>query len=182
MELFLPREEDIDIFDQNYINVGFQIKGSTKSRNWKNEYWIDLAYKILRKYRDSRIYLLGSIKDSRECRLIKEQVPDERVADLSGNYDIVGAANIIKELSVLVTVDTGPLHIAAALKVPTVAFSVAGKSKQSNPVDESVRHVFIEKPETCIPCLDKKCKNAFCMDQIKVNDVMNELTKILLSK
>ena len=86
---------------------------------------------------------------------------------------------LIERLNLLITPDTGPLHVAAALSTPTVAISVAGNAIESNPIDSKIPHIFIQEQKTCNPCLDKRCRYAKCMEQISVDNVFNAAVKIM---
>jgi len=69
------------------------------------------------------------------------------------------------------------LHIAAALKTPTITISVTGLESSSKPRDSAVNHQYIQKPKTCSPCLDKQCAYQRCMWQITPKEVFNALKK-----
>jgi ADP-heptose:LPS heptosyltransferase len=62
---------------------------------------------------------------------------------------------------------------------PTVAISVAGSALNSNPIDLLIPHIFIQKPKTCSPCIDKKCKDQKCMLQISVDEVFDSIVDLL---
>ena len=79
------------------------------------------------------------------------------------------------KLDLLVTPDTGPLHIAAAMNTATLAISVAGIAVESNPRSNSTQHVFVQKQKTCKPCIDKKCKYQKCMLQITSDEVFEQI-------
>ena len=167
---------------ENFIYFGFQTCASTLSRMWRKDRWVKLAMKILNSNEKYKVILLGSNLDKKYNDSIFNQVNHDRIQNFSGIFDISETAGLIDSINILISVDTGPLHIAGALKTPTVAISVAGKSISSNPIDKIIPHVFIEKPETCKPCIDKRCKDAFCMEQISVEEVFFESISILESK
>ena len=92
----------------------------------------------------------------------------------------MGAASaLIEKMDLLVTPDTGPLHIAAAMKTPTIAISVAGRAIESNPRSKDIKHIFIQKQITCEPCVDKKCEYQKCMLQISSKEVFDQILNII---
>ena len=93
--------------------------------------------------------------------------------------DLGAASALIDKLDLLVTPDTGPLHIAAAMKTPTIAISVAGSALESNPLSKDTKHIFIQKQITCEPCLDKKCEYQKCMLQVTPNEVFDQILNII---
>jgi len=89
------------------------------------------------------------------------------------------AAALIARLDVLVTPDTGPLHVAAALKTPTIGLFAVASPVNSNPdFDENI-HKFIKKPRTCSPCVGKNCKFQECMLQIGADEVWEMLKEMI---
>jgi ADP-heptose:LPS heptosyltransferase len=164
---------------ENFKYIGIQVGASTPSRMWLNDSWISLAKKILDYDANIKIILTGSRSEREITNIVEKSVADSRLMNLSGKFNICSAAALIDLLDLLITPDTGPLHIAAALKVPTIAISVAGIASSSNPIDPNVPHIFIEKPKTCTPCIDKRCKNAVCMEQISVDEVFSHVIQLL---
>lgn len=159
--------------------IGFQVGASTKSRMYPVGLWALLGKKILAYDKSITLILTGSKQDKAIAKKLKEKIKNNRVEDFSGMYNICAAAALIDRLALLITLDTGPLHIAAAVKTPTIAISVAGDSIESNPRDGMVPHVFIQKPKTCEPCVDKRCQTPYCMKQISVDEIFFEFTKII---
>ena len=114
------------VSDKEYKYVGMQIGASTPSRMWLNDNWILLANKILDYDANIKVFLTGSPAERVMTNTIEQGVNSERLSNLAGRFDICSAAALLGSLDLLITPDTGPLHIAAALKTPTVAISVAG--------------------------------------------------------
>lgn len=178
MELYIKEEwrQTINhIFDKGGSYIGVQMGASTVSRMWFNDQWIELVKMILEYRDDIQIVLTGSRADRKLTNELEKAVNNNRVNNLAGKFSIGAAAALIERLDLLVTPDTGPLHIAAALKVPTIAISVAGVASSSNPIDNEVAHIFIQKPKTCVPCLDKRCQYQFCMLQITPDEVFSHI-------
>jgi len=182
MDIFInPQwyEKFSGMFSENEIYIGFQMGASTKSRMWFPDRWVDLANMILKHKRSWNIVLTGSKSEASLARDFLSSVPDDRVINFVGKLDIGHASALIDKFDLLVTPDTGPLHIAAALQIPTVAISVAGSATESNPRDHNIPHIFIEEPKTCNPCIDKRCKYQKCMLQITPNQVFQSICQIL---
>ena len=182
MELF-PKTEWYKpfnlILNKNYQYIGIQTGASTISRMWFNKQWVLLAQKILESNNKVRIVLTGSPGERSLTKLLEQAINNKRVLNLAGKYNICSAAVLIGSLDLLITPDTGPLQIAAALKVPTIAISVASSASSTNPIDPDVPHIYIQKPKTCIPCIDRRCKNQFCMLQISVEEVFEKAVDLL---
>ncbi len=176
MHLFLNAEwkEEIDSYfnKNNSVLVGFQIGASTISRMWFTEKWVELGKKLLKKYSNINIVLTGSPNEKELTLAVEKGINDIRVLNLAGRFGLGSAATLIGRLDLLVTPDTGPLHIATALKTPTIALFVVANHLGSNSCYDKDIHHYIQKEKTCNPCIAKKCKFAKCMLQIEVDTVL----------
>ena len=167
------------VLKDNVKYIGIQIGASTISRMWLIERWIDLVNRLLDYDINLQVVLTGSESDRQLTDKVENSIQNQRVLNMAGVLDLCSAAALIDRLDLLITPDTGPLHIAAAVKTPTITISVAGNSVESNPIDKEIPHVFIQKPITCSPCLDKRCKNATCMEQISPEEVLSAVIQTL---
>ena len=146
---------------------------------WFIEKWIDLIKLVLNHNKNWNIVLTGSKVDQQNASTICSHFSEDRVMDLTGKLDLGAASALIDKLDLLVTPDTGPLHIAAAMQTPTIAISVAGRALESNPRSKDNKHIFIQKQITCDPCIDKKCEYQECMLQITSNEVFDQILNIV---
>ena len=187
MDLFLKKEwlKEVDDFFKNikYSKlIGFQIGASTISRRWFNENWIELGKKLLKTYPDIKIVLTGSPNEIYLTNEVEKGIKDKRVLNLAGKFSLGEAAALINKLDLLITPDTGPLHIATSLKTPTIALFAAANHEETNTCYDKDIHLYIQKPHTCTPCIDKKCKFPECMKQIKTNEVFYKIKEIIDDK
>lgn len=80
-------------------------------------------------------------------------------------------APLLKEMDLVITNDTGPMHIAFALQTPTIALFAATDPHLCGPYGTSPRATVIAKSRTCTPCLKKRCPEPFCLLQISPDEV-----------
>ena len=158
--------------------IGFQMGASTVSRQWFLQRWQQLAEIILERT-DAAIVLTGSPAERAMTAQLEDALRDQRVINAAGKLSLREAAALIARLDVLVTPDTGPLHVAAALKTPTIGLFAVASPVNSNPdFDENI-HKFIKKPRTCSPCVGKNCKFQECMLQIGAHEVWEMLKEMI---
>ena len=158
--------------------IGFQMGASTVSRQWFFQRWRELAGIILERT-DAVIVLTGSPAERAMTAQLDEELRSSRVIDAAGKFSLREAAALIARLDVLVTPDTGPLHVAAALKTPTIGLFAVASPVNSNPdFDENI-HKFIKKQRTCSPCVGKNCKFQECMLQIGADEVWEMLKEMI---
>lgn len=161
----------------NYKLIGFQMGASTVSRQWFIDKWEKLARLVLQD-RDTAIVLTGSPAERAMTKQLEEKINNPRLINLAGKFNIREAAALISKLDILITPDTGPLHVAAALKTPTIGLFAVASPINSNPDFDIDIHKFIKKPRTCSPCVGKKCKFQKCMlqiDEIEVYKIVQEI-------
>jgi ADP-heptose:LPS heptosyltransferase len=70
---------------------------------------------------DSPVVIIGGKEDVKEGEEIYKSLPENKIYNTCGEYSIEGSASIVEQSKLLVTHDTGMMHIAAAYKVPIVS-------------------------------------------------------------
>jgi lipopolysaccharide heptosyltransferase II len=104
--------------------------------------------------------------------------------NLAGQTSLAETAAVIQRSSLLLSGDSGVLHIAVGLDVPTVSLFGPGRSKKWAPRGE--RHIVINKELSCSPCTTfgttPPCPIAArCMKEITVDEVVNAVSMLLIS-
>jgi heptosyltransferase-2 len=94
------------------------------------------------------------------------------------NGDVLELAAAISHCSVVVTNDSGPLHLAAALAVPSV--SIFGPTDPARTVIPGASRV-LRKPFACSPCYARECplQHHRCMSDISVDEVYSAAIALL---
>ena len=98
-----------------YLNLGAAIE----SKRWMVDRFIELARRIL-KTTPWKIILGGGPAEKKQGYTIVNQLNTSRVVDVCDQPLLVDA-NIISKARLMVTSDTGPMHIGLAMKTPVVA-------------------------------------------------------------
>lgn len=104
-----------------------------------------------------------------------------KVTNLAGKTDIPTLISKIAGLSLFVTNDSGPMHIAAAYQVPTVTLFGPTKSHETNQWKNENSYIINHNLE-CAPCMKRVCpiKTHECMKGIKAEEVIQLLKSHLL--
>jgi len=178
--LVLPVSPSDRLFAQKLLNwsglkIGFQCRASRPFREWPLERFSTLVERLLRRFPESRIFLLGSHKD----RSYLSSLERERVTNLAGLIPLRHLAGVVKELDLLVTVDTGPMHVAFAVGTPTVCLFVPSEVRHTGPYQDLERHRVIQKDRPCKPCKRKYCEKPWCMELISVEEVFQACEEAL---
>ena len=118
-----------------------------------------------------RIVLLGSAAERPAAHRLLRLLPPRmtrQVEDLSGKTDWRGLADAVTGLDALVTPDTGVMHLAAHLGVPTLAFFLSSAwCHETGPY--GLGHSVWQACPACAPCLESApCpRNVACLDAFR---------------
>jgi len=154
-----------------------------ETKRWQKEKFSELIHLLKMQY-NADILLVGGVKDKTITDWIKSQInfPYE---DCTESNSIIKTAGAIDSADLLVSNDTGVVHIATARRVPVVA--VFGSTvKEFGFIPYRIEHEIVEKALYCRPCthygLNKCPKVHFnCMNEITVEDVLTSILNILKS-
>jgi ADP-heptose:LPS heptosyltransferase len=153
------------------VCIGFQPGAATRYKMWPDTSFMLLAHRLMQHNPHFKILLLGSQQEWSLCEKIKSGVRDYRLINLAGAIDLPVLPVLVTRLSLLVTNDTGTMHVAIALGVPTVSLFAPTEPIGVGPIQDLDLHQVIKKPQTCHPCVTKRCTTPFCMEQITVDEV-----------
>jgi heptosyltransferase-2 len=111
--------------------------------------------------------------------IIQETQYPSPFLNVAGKTDLRELAALISECNAFVTNDSGPMHMAYALNVPTVAIFGSTDSTATGPVGEG--HKVITKNIPCSPCLKRECPEGHlrCMTGITPEEVLSVLKEIV---
>jgi heptosyltransferase-2 len=117
----------------------------------------------------AQVVLFGSREDGRTNDIVKQHAHHPMV-NLAGKTNLKEAIAAISRCSLFISNDSGLMHVAGALNIPTVAIFGSTNPITTSPVGE--RSVVIYKGASCSPCLKETCPTDFrCMEMISVEEV-----------
>jgi len=152
---------------------------SIPERRWGAERFHSVAEAL--SYFGIRTVVVGGKEDQRQGDRI---VSGSAGLNLAGATSLAGTAAVIQRSSLLLSGDSGVLHIAVGLGTPTVSLFGPGRAKKWAPQGD--RHIVINRELSCSPCTTfgttPPCPiNARCMQDISVDEVVNAVTMLLTS-
>ncbi len=150
------------------------------AKRWYEERFATVADALARESALS-VAIVGSTGE----RLIAEQIQSRmktRSVILSGRTSLETLLGVLAESSLMITNDSGPMHIAAAVGTPLVAIFGPTDEHATGPYSGSFR--IVKKQVQCSPCLLRECPiDHRCMQGVTADDVyaaarelMNPLT------
>ena len=169
-ELFLATLSDGLVFVLHH--------GSTwKTKLWHETGWIELGRKLLDQFPDRTILLSWDGQAERDTAE-RIAVGIGRQTRLLPQMSLKGFAALLKKVDLLVGTDTGPVHIAAAVGVPTVSCYRATDGKRNGSRGGSNR--IVQSPLSCSRCLKKECdRDVECRQSISVEKMLQACGELL---
>ncbi|MBI5583533.1 MAG: glycosyltransferase family 9 protein [Deltaproteobacteria bacterium] len=150
--------------------IGFQIGAANVYKMWPIERFTALAERILGSDPDAAIAITGNQKEKKLADRVAERFPD-RVVNACGQFAIQEWPGLIRYLKLLVTNDTGTLHLAVALKTPTLSLFSATDSRLIGPYQDPGFHRVIQKEGGFVQRLPKEQRTDEAMRLITVDEV-----------
>lgn len=146
-----------------------------QSKRWPPEYFASLISRI-----NMPVVITGSISDRAIVQEIKDEYPGETI-DLCGKTDLKELVALINSARVIISNDSGPMHIATALNKPVIALFGPTDYEKTGPYGwQNNKNLNILRASvSCSPCLKKKCDDPICMKEITVETVYKTLIKYL---
>jgi lipopolysaccharide heptosyltransferase II len=124
----------------------------------------------------ARAVLVGSAAAAAGAASIAE-ASRARPIDLAGRTSLRELPAVIAEARAMLTNDSGPMHVAAAVGTPVVA--VFGPTNPSRTGPYSDRAVVVRSAVPCAPCYQRRCDRPVCLEEVGVEDVVGEARALL---
>lgn len=161
-------------FKEGETYIAFNPFGGWPSKRWGFDRYIRLG-DLLHK-EGYKVVILGGPEDMEDARITASKMEREPIVT-AGKTDLKELVALLKCVNLLVTNDTGPMHIAAAVGTPTVAIFGPTDPDRTGPYGDG--HTVITAGAGCSPCFRKRCSDLICMNSINVEGVMRTVKRML---
>ena len=146
------------------------------AKKWFPERFAALADRFQADF-SARTILFGSRADREATEAVNEHAKFSHL-DLTGKTDLRTAVSLIAGCRLFISNDSGLMHVAGALNIPTIAIFGSTNPVTTAPVGE--KSMIIYKDVECSPCLKKTCTADFrCIDRIETGEVYELAKKVL---
>lgn len=153
------------------------------NRRWDIRHWIELASKIIKKYSYIKILLIGADQEVENTQKLQSNLPKNKVINLVGKTNFSQLGAILKKCRMLISNDSAPVFVAAAVGCPVVVIYGPEWPERSQPIGaENWQPVFVD-----IDCRDycasfpqkpPECENE-CLSSITVKMVLEKIDYVL---
>lgn len=157
------------------LNLG----ASHPVNRWPVGHFAALAERLNREL-SAAVLLVGGGQDRELADAVAARVAAP-VVDLVGRTSLLQLGAVLRRSAVLVTGDTGPMHVATAVGTRVIALFGAADPARTGPVGEGHR-VLQAHGVACVPCRSRKCTNSrhlACMEEITVDEVFAAVAELL---
>lgn len=147
-------------------------------RRWPKESFVSLIHHLRKEDNPLPIVLIGNkVESSYVSEIMSEFSADPSIIDLSGKTNLSQLIEILRNASLVITNDTGPMHLASSLNTNVLAL-FGPCAPQQYGLGKNVK--FLYKNVYCSPCVHEfvtpPCKgNNQCMKLISVEEVLDSV-------
>jgi lipopolysaccharide heptosyltransferase II len=146
------------------------------AKRWPSECYGGLLDRLLEK-RQAQVVVFGSPNETTIAQQIRAAMRHEPIL-LTGKTQLSELIAMIACCDAFVTNDSGPMHLAAALRVPTLAIFGPTDEIATGPLSPTA--VVLNKKVECSPCLLRECPiDHRCMKRITVDEVYERIVRML---
>lgn len=167
--------------DSSGLTFGFAPGANHFTKRYPSKKFADLAKSLIENY-NAGITLFGGKQDIQICKEIN-QLTGNKLKDLSGSDSILETVKNLKEIDLLITNDTGVMHLASACNIPIIA--IFGSSvRELGFLPYRIKYELAEADLKCRPCSHigrSSCpkKHFECMNSINPSEILLAVKKIL---
>ena len=164
------------------INPGKLKDNPRQGRTWNINNWKTLAKNILNQY-GGTVFVTGNKKEQE----YHNKLNDNNIVVLSGLFSLEESCSVLSMADLVISGDSGPIHIASAFNVKTLAILGSTSPEKIKPYGKN--GYFIGPKNNCKYCWKKKCpyirsdnEYAPCMESITPQIVMDKISSCNLLK
>lgn len=135
---------------------------------WKTKQWSAERFAQLINLLKINSIIVGSKNDKTISEYIVSQTGDKALS-MAGRTTINELIHLIRGAKIVITNDSGPMHIAAACGIPVVAIFGPTNPLRTGPYGK--HHIIIKSNEPCSPCYKRRCRSVKCLNEISAEHI-----------
>jgi len=177
---------DLEKESRRLISVNINAGALSHLRRWPRENFAYIIKNLVEGHLDVSLVLIGSKEDTSYVQGLFSQFPKtDRIFNLCGQLSIRQLIGLFSKSSFLISNDSGPLHIAAALGLPTISFFGPETPYLYGP--QGSHHSVFYSDVFCSPCLNiynsklRDCQENVCLQKISSASVLKVIEEKFLN-
>lgn len=161
------------------VHIGAQ----KPSRRWSQDDFAWLVSSLRARYADHKIVLTGTSEDRDRNDGLRESLPDDVAKDVTsvaGTTSLAGLAGLLCRADLLVSNDTGVMHLARAVGTPLLALLGPENPDRwgPHPAGPAPAVALIEEVP-CAPCKKWECRPHYCLRALDRNRVFDAVVELM---
>lgn len=151
-----------------------------ETKNWPVEHFVETARMLAP---EAQVHVFGSPDDAATCRQIEAAAPG--IINHCGATSMLELGGYLSVMDLVITVDSGPMHIAAASGTPVLALFGPTNHRRTGPYGAK-HHILFQEHLACRPCLSRSCRlpaaDVRCLRDIGPSNVVAKARAMLAGK
>lgn len=154
--------------------------GNWDPKRWPRENFAKLGDMLIEKI-GAKIIISGAKKDAMLAEEISNAMKNKPAVSC-GKTTLKELGALLERANLVIANDTGPMHIAVAMKTNVIALFGPTSPALTGPYGQGSYRIISNYNECEIPCYDVSCTDNRCMAVITVEDVFKEAEDMLMHK
>jgi len=160
---------------RNKFLIGVIPSGGWDSKKCPKDKWIQIMKSLSKEISCSFLILWGP-DDFEDAKFIKKEIDESLLAPKT---NLIQMAGLINQCNLVIANDSGPMHLSAALGIPTLGLFGPTNPKKHGPYSNNSDYV-IKSDLHCIICNKLLCPyNKECFHQMDLNEIILKAIKLL---
>ena len=157
--------------------LGIHPGAANALRCWPLERWATVAHKLALIYKMKIVFFEPPGKSELSWKFKELLQSFNQKVFIIKDLDLNQLTASIAKCSLFLCNDSGPMHLAAAVKAPMVAIFGPGEHVRWKPLHKT--SAIVRKPIICSPCSQEICKDPQCVLTVEISDVLEAAKNVL---
>ncbi|MEA3428201.1 MAG: glycosyltransferase family 9 protein [Thermodesulfobacteriota bacterium] len=159
------------------VLIGVNPGGDRLNRRWNPDYYAFLADQLIEEF-NAKVVFLGGHGEEDIAGYIESKMKND-IVNLAGKLTLNDLVYLISRFDLLITNDSGPMHIGAAVGTRLVAVFGPEDPVLMGPYSSPDLYRVVYKDVSCRPCNKKRCDRPVCLDMITPEEVYIKCVELL---
>ncbi len=162
--------------DEAYVVV--HAGGNWELKRWPVEHFVRWIGLFLERY-PMKVVLCGAAPERALSETIISRFPGGRVVSLCGETSLDALAHLLKKSKLLLSNDSGPIHLAASQGARILGLFGPTSAGQTGPISNAPMRL-LQKDVGCeVPCYFRSCRSRVCMEWLGPEEAFSEAAELL---
>lgn len=172
-----------NFIDEKYFKskktIGIVPGALSDYRKLEAEKYKQIIHKLNKTYNNVQFIIFGSLNDKKYLQFNKEEEIQNSIINLCGKTKVEDLPDLLKKCDLVIGNETGLMHIAITVGVPTITILGGGHFGRFMPYGDLKLNIFIYHKMDCFRC-GWKCiyQKVRCIKDINADEVINEVQKL----